>query len=444
MKNNNKTKDDYKPEFGIDVSINFATQILIFCLSVVSSIIIARALGPEGKGLYELARMIPTMTVILASVGISHSNIYFIGKNKYPIGQIVGNVLFYSIIIGGTVTFILLILAPYLNNYFLKDASQIYLYTTLPLIPFLMISGSIYYVLLGYRKMVKLSILRLINPLTYLIILVIIYYLFQLSVYGAIWAYISGHLVCLSLGIYFLVKSGYCTGLTLNKALYKESFKFGFKQYLGTIFQLLNYRLDMLIIAVLLTSMEVGHYSVSVIIAETIWYIPVSLGQVLYPKTASSDTKAANTFTPLVCKTNIILTFIAVLILCGISGIIIPWLFTTEFYPSVMALRLLLPGTFFLGISKVLGSDLTGRGFPQYSTYAALVSLIFTIILDFLLIPHFGINGAALASSISYMISALIITYLFIRTTKVRPLDLLIIRAEDIIDYRRVLKVFYK
>lgn len=437
-------KDNYKPEFGIDVSINFATQILIFCLSFVSSIIIARTLGPEGKGLYSLALMIPTMAVTFVGVGISYSNIYFIGKNKYPIGSIVGNVLFYSLIVGGSVAFFLLILEPLLNSFFLKDVSHIYLYTTLPLIPFLMISENIYYVLLGYRKMVKVSILRLINPLTYLIILVIIYYLFQLSVYGAIWAYISGHLVCLFLGIYFLIKSGYCIGFTLNKSLYKESFKFGFKQYLGTIFQLLNYRLDMLIIAVLLTSMEVGQYSVSVIIAETIWYIPNSLGQILYPKTASSDTEAANAFTPLVCKTNIILTFIAVLILCGISGIIIPWLFTSEFYPSVMALRLLLPGTFFLGISKVLGNDLTGRGLPQYSTYAALVSLIFTIILDFLLIPHFGINGAALASSISYMISALVITYLFIKTTGVRPLDLLILRAEDIIDYRRVLKVFHK
>lgn len=437
-------KNDYKPEFGIDVSINFITQILAFCLLFVSSIIIARTLGPEGKGLFSLVLMIPIMTVTLTNMGINFSNIYFIGKNRYPIGSIVGNALFYSLIVGGSVAFFLIILEPLLNSHFLKGVSRIYLYTTLPLIPFLLMSENIYYVLLGYRKMIKLSILRLINPLTYLTILVITYYFFQLSVYGAILANISGLLVCLLVGIYFLVKSGYCAGLTLNKTLYMESFKFGLKQHLGAIFQLLNYRLDMLIIAVLLTSMEVGQYSVSVVIAETIWYIPSSLGQVLYPKTATSDIKAANTFTPLVCKTNIILTFIAILILYGISGIIIPWLFTSEFYPSVMALKLLLPGTFFLGISKVLGSDLTGRGFPQYSTYASLVSLIFTVIFDFLLIPRFGINGAALASSISYMISALIITYLFIKNTGVRPLDLLILRAEDIIDYRRVLKVFHK
>jgi O-antigen/teichoic acid export membrane protein len=441
---NMKTKDDYKPEFSIDVSINFITQILIFCLSFVSSIIIARVLGPEGKGLFSLVLMIPIMTVTLTNMGINFSNIYFIGKNKYPIGSIVGNALFYSLIVGGSVAFFLIILEPLFNSYFLKGASHIYLYTTIPLIPFLLISENIYYIFLGYRKMIKLSILRLINPLTYLTILVITFYFFHLSVYGAIWANISGLFVCLSVGIYFLVKSGYCVGLTLNKALYMESFKFGLKQHLGSIFQLLNYRLDLLIIAALLTSMEVGQYSVSVVIAETIWYIPGSLGQVLYPKTASSDIKAANTFTPLVCKTNILLTFIAVLILYGISGIIIPWLFTSEFYPSVMALKLLLPGTFFLGISKVLGSDLSGRGLPQYSTYASLVSLIFTVIFDFLLIPHFGINGAALASSISYMISALIITYLFIRTTGVRPLNLLILREEDIIDYRRVLKIFHK
>jgi len=438
------TKDDYKPEFGIDVSVNFITQILVFCISFVSGIIIARVLGPEGRGLFSLVIMIPTMTVAVVNMGINVSNVYFIGKNKYPIGSIVGNALFYSLIVGGSVAFFLTILEPLLNSYFLKGVSRIYLYTAIPLIPFLLMSENIYYVLLGYRKVIRLSILRLINPLTYLTILVVTYYFFQLSVYGAILANISGVLVCLSVGIYFLIKSGYCVAFSLNKTLYMKSFKFGFKQHLGSIFQLLNYRLDLLIIAALLTSAEVGQYSVAVVIAETIWYIPSSLGQILYPKTASSDTKAANTFTPFVCRTNILLTSIAILILYGISGTIIPWLFTSEFYPSVMALKLLLPGTLFLGINKVLASDLTGRGFPQYSTYAAFFSLIFTIIFDFLLIPRFGINGAALASSISYMISALIITYLFIKTTGVRPLDLLILRAEDIVDYRRVLKVFHK
>lgn len=441
---NKITKDDYKPKFGIDASIDFITQILVFCFSLVSGIIIARTLGPEGKGLYELALMIPFMTVAFVGMGIGTSNIYFIGKKKYPIGSIVGNVLFYSLIIGGGVAFLLIILEPLLNSYFLKGTSRIYLYTTLSLIPFLLISENVYYVLLGHRKMINLAILRLINPLTYLTILVAIHYFFQLSVYGAIWANISGIAICFLVGIYFLFKNGYCVKLTLNKALYMESFKFGLKQHLGAIFQLLNYRLDMLIIAMLLSSVEVGQYSVSVIIAETIWYIPFSLGKVLYPKTSSSDTKAANAFTPLVCKTNIILTFIAALILYFISGIVIPWFFTSKFYPSVMALKLLLPGTFFLGITKVLGSDLSGRGFPQYGTYAALISLIFTLILDFLLIPHFGINGAAFATTISYIISTLIITYLFIKTTGVRPLDLLILRTEDIIDYRRVLKVFHK
>jgi O-antigen/teichoic acid export membrane protein len=438
------TKEDYKPEFSTDVFVNFTTQILVFCLSFVSSIIIARVLGPEGRGLFSLVIMIPTMTVAMTNMGINVSNVFFIGKNKDPIGSIVGNALFYSLIVGGSVSCFLIILEPLLNSYFLKGVSRIYLYTALPLIPFLLMSENIYYILLGYRKIIKLSILRLINPLTYLTILGITYYFFQLSVYGAILANISGLFVCLSVGIYFLFKSGYCVGFSLNKTLYVKSFKFGLKQHLGSIFQLLNYRLDLLIIAALLTSAEVGHYSVSVVIAETIWYIPSSLGQILYPKTASSDTKTANTFTPFVCRTNILLTFIAALVLYGISGIVIPWLFSSEFYPSIMALKLLLPGTLFQGICKVLASDLTGRGFPQYSTYAAFFSLIFTIIFDFLLIPRLGINGAALASSISYMVSALIITYLFIKTTRVRPLDLLVLRAEDIIDYRRVLNIFHK
>ena len=98
------TKEDYKPEFSRDVFLNFTTQILVFCLSFVSSIIIARVLGPEGRGLFSIVIMIPTMTVAMTNMGINVSNVFFIGKNKDPIGSIVGNALFYSLLVGGIVS----------------------------------------------------------------------------------------------------------------------------------------------------------------------------------------------------------------------------------------------------------------------------------------------------------------------------------------------------
>lgn len=441
---NNKTKDTYQPAFGIDVSISFVIQVLTFGLASVTSIIIARSLGPSGKGIYSLAIMIPAMAATLISMGIDFSNMYFIGKKKYPIGSIVGNAFFCSSCFGGGVVLLLLSMVPFLTAYFLKGASRIYLYTTVPIIPFLLLFGNIYYILLGYRNMLKFAVLNVLRPFSYLAMLVLFYYFFKLSVYRAVWAYIFGLALGLSIGIYFLIKSGYCIGLTTNKKIFVEALKFGSKQHLGTIFQFFNYRLDVLIIAALLTNSDVGLYSVAVLVGGMIWYIPNSLGQILYPKIASSDIETANKFTPLVCRNTVLLTSVATLILYGVSGTIIPWLFTDQFVPSVMALKLLLPGVFFLSISKVLGSDLTGRGFPQYSTFASFVSLVLTVTLDLLLIPRFGINGASVASSISYMVNAFVIIYLFIKNTGIRIFDILIFKAEDIVIYQRLPKALHE
>lgn len=64
----------------------------------------------------------------------------------------------------------------------------------------------------------------------------------------------------------------------------------------------------------------------------------------------------------------------------------------------------LLPGVILLGGAKVLTNEIAGWGYPQYNSFNAGVALILTVILDLILIPRFGILGAALASSIAYTV----------------------------------------
>jgi O-antigen/teichoic acid export membrane protein len=198
----------------------------------------------------------------------------------------------------------------------------------------------------------------------------------------------------------------------------------------------------MFIIAAMLTPADLGLYSISVLIAETIWYLPNSIGQVLFAKTASEKKEDADYFTPLVCRSVIFVTFFACTVLFLISDFIIPLLFTSMFLSSVMALKLLLPGIFFFSISKILAQDLVGRGFPQYASVAATIALVAIIIFDLLLIPRLGINGASLASTISYFLSAITILYLFKKKSQVKLWDILIIKPNDLTEYHRIISYF--
>lgn len=62
----------------------------------------------------------------------------------------------------------------------------------------------------------------------------------------------------------------------------------------------------------------------------------------------------------------------------------------------------LLPGVVLLGGAKVLTNEITGRGYPHYNSINAGLALVLTVVLDLVLIPRYGVLGAALASSIAY------------------------------------------
>jgi Na+-driven multidrug efflux pump len=92
-----------------------------------------------------------------------------------------------------------------------------------------------------------------------------------------------------------------------------------------------------------------------------------------------------------------------------------------------------------LGSTKVLTNEIAGRGRPIINTIAAGVSLIINISLNILLIPTMGISGAALASTISYSVTSVIVFIAFIRISHNSIFDTLIIKPRDLRVYAQLL-----
>jgi Na+-driven multidrug efflux pump len=91
-----------------------------------------------------------------------------------------------------------------------------------------------------------------------------------------------------------------------------------------------------------------------------------------------------------------------------------------------------MPGVIALVISKVLHPDISGRGYPLYAWKAFVFPLILNIILNFILIPIYGIYGAAISSTVSYVIGGVLYAYLYSKREKLFIRDLLIINKKDL------------
>jgi O-antigen/teichoic acid export membrane protein len=101
------------------------------------------------------------------------------------------------------------------------------------------------------------------------------------------------------------------------------------------------------------------------------------------------------------------------------ADLIVDILYSSEFSSVVAPLRWLLPGIFALSLGKVLVAELLARQKPFYSLWATGVAVVVNVLLNFSLVPQLGISGAAIASTISYSLLSVMITWCYLRETGV-------------------------
>jgi O-antigen/teichoic acid export membrane protein len=162
---------------------------------------------------------------------------------------------------------------------------------------------------------------------------------------------------------------------------------------------------------------------------------------VMLPRLTSMSKEDAEDLTPVVTRNTVFVSIVAAIGLVAVSPVAIKLLFGSEFYPDALwALVLLMPGIVAASATRVLGSYLFSQGKIIYNTYATFIALGATIALDLVLIPLLEVKGAAIASSIAYVL-ALIATLYWYRITSGRPLsEALVWRPSDIGYYTRLLR----
>ncbi len=94
---------------------------------------------------------------------------------------------------------------------------------------------------------------------------------------------------------------------------------------------------------------------------------------------------------------------------------LVRFVYGPQFADAGVALRLILPGIVAYSVVAVLSRYITGRGRPGTGTLILVAGLALNIAANLVLVPIHGIRGAAAASSISYIATALLTLIVFHR-----------------------------
>lgn len=166
------------------------------------------------------------------------------------------------------------------------------------------------------------------------------------------------------------------------------------------------YHVDILLLRVILGSTETGYYRAALVIAEFLWFVPIAIQIVLLHSVSKLWVKEQyeklTTISTQVVRYTLLFT---ILLILGIIGLVDPFLsiyFGQEFTEAAVPLLLLLPGALGFAIARPIFSISQGQDNLRVLIFVTTVAAVLNLILNLMLIPKYGMNGAAIATSIAY------------------------------------------
>lgn len=396
-----------RSEFARNVSETFATRLILFGTMLVTAVVVARALGPEGRGLYTVAAAIGALGVQFGNLGLQASNTYYAAKDRRLLPALIANTLLISFLLGGAgvaAAWVVFRLWPRLAP--LHGAILI---LSLAWIPFGLAYLLMTNLLIGIQEVRAYNKIEAANKSLTLALIG----LAVLAGRSTVEKLFSAGLIALFLSLVWVLlrlRDFLTEPLAPSLQVFRGNIRIGLRAYLASFFAFLVLRIDLLMIQYMLGAKQAGYYSVAVNMADFLLMLPAVVGFILFPKlTAMAETKEKLALTKkAVLGSGAVL--VPLLILAAASTrFLVHLMFGEAFAPSAVAVEWLMPGIFFLGLEMVAAQFLASVGFPNVLTVAWFGFSLLNIGLNLWAIPAYGIVGASVVSSLTYFVACVVI-----------------------------------
>jgi O-antigen/teichoic acid export membrane protein len=413
-------------------------RVLVTGLALVSSMMIARILGPENRGLLALILLLPEFANSVGLLGFDQANTVFAGLEPQSGRKLVWHSVPLAAIIGGLVLIGGVIYAK-LGAPGLPDLrrvpSSLYL-ISLATVPFVFLTECWGSIIRGTNRIGTTNLLEVGRKVASLAIVLLFIAVMNFQVKGAVWAdWIQNFTSVIIIGA-MLWKFKLLGKPTFEWDLFRRTCRFALPAYASTILGFLNYRVDQIFVAAMLPAEQLGYYVLAVGLAERLWMPTGAVANALLPHLTNSPDGAPGV-SATIARHFVILTGLACGVVFIFSNFIVKLLYSSQFLGAISPLRWILPGVMTLTMAKVLVAELLARKRADYNVRAASVAAALNIIGNLVLIPKMGISGAALASTVSYTVLSIMVTVYFLRETGL-PWRVFLPTGKDLRLYRDV------
>jgi len=395
----------------------FVAKGVIFLCGIVASVISARALGVEGRGVFGAAQALGSIGAQFMNLGFHSAGVFMLSKDPSKKDQIWGNIIMLSVSAAG-VSALIYAAAQYLTQITISGPVLVLACASIPIMLYSMLQQNLF---IGLKKVAFYNAMEIIISVTYPALLLITSLLWVQTPTSAYSLGIAGQIAACCAGVYFMRRHLDAVPRPCRKTFY-ETLPFGVKAYAASLLSFLVIRSGILIVSGMLGDEQTGLYSVAVSLSDIIMMLPAVLGLILFPEAAAmrSDKEQYDFMKKTLCIFSILMAVI-VSAAALLSRLVIGTLYGAEFISSSDVFIILMPGAFFMALQSILSNYFAAKNMWTGNIITPLFGFTVNITLNFALIPLYGISGAAFSSVTAYLVMFLcMLTRFVINSRKVR------------------------
>jgi O-antigen/teichoic acid export membrane protein len=385
-----------------------ASQVLM----AVAGVLAARDLGPTGRGVVTAVLTWQLVLGWISCVGMhTAASVRLAGAQRPAVPTTLATATVHSVVVGGATAVGAILVIPDALAHLGDDADNLAVWA-LATIPTVVMVEILLSVDIALGRLALANWARLANPLALLTGTV------ALVVADAV---TPAHIVALNLGCSLLTLVLCAVGLpwrriALNVTELLRDLKFGVKAHVAILFSVANFRLDLLIMSLFVSSSQVGYYGVANNLMVPVLSFAGAGTLLLTPRIASianSDDRGGveeRQFDTIRREGRLyfIVGALGGALLAIVAPVAVPLLFGDSFHPVIVLVWVLIPGYMARVYVGVVSAGAVGARRPWIGNVAEVAGITVTAALLPLLLPRYEAVGAAITSTAAYSTSALV------------------------------------
>lgn len=389
--------------------INFSGSLVGTVLNYIMLVIITRLLSPGEYGVFALAQAVVHVSLVFALLGTTRALDWFIplfnekgeiGKTKSLISDILRMALFTSL----TVCLVILATAKLISvNIFHEIRLDTVLKIMIITIPLLAFNEIVSYTFIGYKELrFQVYIQQLALP-TLRIAFAAAALILGFGLLGWTWMYLLAMIGSALVALFLFKKHilGPLASVRRVPVSFKQIFSYSWPMSFGLLLFIFWGQFDILFLGYYRTPEEVGIYKIYLQMIFIFTLVLQSFAQIYKPMISEfigkNDRREIGPTYQRISKWVFNLNGISLSILLLFGTAIMKLFFTPPYQKELAALYVLAAGNFLLSSFGPTGRTLEAFGKTRLWLLNSILILSVNVALNFVLIPRYGLVGAALS-----------------------------------------------